>query len=299
MTAGILAIDKPVGPTSHDVVDAVRRTLGVRRVGHFGTLDPFASGLLVLGIGPATRLAPFCVAHSKTYRATVRLGATSDTDDSSGVVHEARVDAIPGQPSVEAACTAWVGSVLQVPPAYSAKHVGGRRAYARARAGETVTLDAVRVEVESIDIERYAFPDLEILVRCGPGTYVRALARDLGEELGTGGLCEALRRLASGPFSVEEAVPWSTVEDAAALRAAISPSWRAVSEFPAVHLDDEAGRAFAQGKVCQAEASGLFPGWVRVHGPGGFAGMGEVLGGEESLRLRPRRVLFPEGEDCA
>lgn len=299
MTAGILAIDKPAGPTSHDVVDAVRRTLGLRRVGHFGTLDPFASGLLVLGIGPATRLAPFCVAHSKTYRATVRLGATSDTDDSSGVVREARVDAIPGRSSVEAACAAWVGSVLQVPPAYSAKHVGGRRAYARARAGETVTLDAVRVEVESIEIERYAFPDLEILVRCGPGTYVRALARDLGEELGTGGLCEALRRLASGAFMVEEAVAWSSVEDPAALRAAISDSWRAVAEFPAVHLDEVAGRAFVQGKVSRAEAPGAFPGWVRVHGPGGFVGMGEVVGGEEGLRLRPRRVLFPKGEDRA
>lgn len=299
MTAGILAIDKPVGPTSHDVVDAVRRTLGVRRVGHFGTLDPFASGLLVLGIGPATRLAPFCVAHSKTYRATVRLGATSDTDDASGVIHEARVDAIPDRPSVEAACAAWVGSVLQVPPSFSAKHVGGRRAYARARAGETVTLEAVRVEVESIEIERYAFPDLEILVRCGPGTYVRALARDLGEELGTGGLCEALRRLASGPFSVEEALALSSVEDPAALRAAVSPSWRAVAEFPAVHLDDEAGRAFAQGKESRAEDPGLSPGWVRVRGPDGFLGMGEVVGSEEALRLRPRRVLFPEGEDRA
>ena len=299
MTAGVLAIDKPAGPTSHDVVDAVRRTLGVRRVGHFGTLDPFASGLLVLGVGPATRLAPFCVAHSKTYRATVRLGATSDTDDSSGVVHEARVDEFPGRPSVEAACAAWVGSVLQVPPAYSAKHVGGRRAYARARAGETVTLDAVRVEVESIEIERYAFPDLEILVRCGPGTYVRALARDLGEELGTGGLCEALRRLASGPFSVAEALAWSSVEDPAALRTAVSPSWHAVAEFPAVHLDDETARAFAQGKEIQAEDPGLYPGWVRVHGPVGFVGMGEVVDGEEALRLRPRRVLFPEGEDRA
>ncbi|HEY7472093.1 MAG TPA: tRNA pseudouridine(55) synthase TruB [Gemmatimonadota bacterium] len=296
MIAGVLAVDKPTGPTSHDVVDAVRRSLGVRRVGHFGTLDPFASGLLVLGVGPATRLAPFCVAHRKTYRAIVRLGARSDTDDSSGVIRDAPVTVAPGRGAVEAACAAWEGSVLQVPPSVSAKHVDGRRAYALARAGETVTLEAARVDIESIVIERYAWPLIEILVRCGPGTYIRALARDLGEDLGTGGLCESLRRLASGPFAIEDAIDGSNVTDPAVVRAALLPSWRAVADLPAVVLDAGDARAFAQGREIGV-SFGHVPGWIRVHGPHGLVGLGEVLGDEDvPRRLRPRRVLFPDGE---
>jgi tRNA pseudouridine55 synthase len=306
VTAGVLAVDKPAGPTSHDVVDLARRSLGTRRVGHFGTLDPFASGLLVLGVGPATRLAPFCVEHSKSYRATVRLGARSDTDDIEGTIEEApAAPAIPDRPAVERACAAWEGSVLQVPPAYSAKRVAGARAYALARAGRAVTLQAVRVRIDSIRIERYAWPELEILVDCGPGTYVRALARDLGEQLGTGGLCAALRRLASGPFRVDEALAWNGLADPLAARAALEPSWRAVADMPAVLLDEEGARAFSAGREAAAPAAAPAggqtpPGWVRVHGPQGFVGIGRVEPGPEAAaRLRPRRVLYPDGEDVA
>jgi tRNA pseudouridine55 synthase len=304
VTAGVLAVDKPAGPTSHDVVDLVRRSLGTRRVGHFGTLDPFASGLLVLGVGPATRLAPFCGEHPKTYRATVRLGARSDTDDIEGTVEEAPAPAIPDRAAVERACAAWEGFVLQVPPAYSAKHVEGGRAYALARAGRAVTLEAVRVRIDSIRIERYAWPELEILVDCGPGTYLRALARDLGEQLGTGGLCAALRRVASGPFRVERALAWNALVDPVAARAALEPSWRAVADLPAVLLDAEGVRAFSAGREVpapDAQAGGHAPpGWVRVHGPRGFVGMGRLETGQgAAARLRPRRVLFPDGEDAA
>jgi tRNA pseudouridine55 synthase len=299
MTAGVLAVDKPVGPTSHDVVGVVRRSLGTRQVGHFGTLDPFASGLLVLGIGPATRLAAFCVGHSKAYRATVRLGERSDTDDSEGAIEPVAVSAPPDRAAVERACAAWVGSVWQVPPAFSAKHVGGRRAYALARAGETVTLEAVAVRIDSIEVERYEWPDVGIVVRCGPGTYLRALARDLGEELGTGGHCAALRRLSSGPFHVEQALVWSELSDPAIARAALMPSWRAVAALPEARIDAEGQRAFAQGRELSlplGQTTGA--GWVRVHGPGGFLGMGQLVDGEEgALRLQPRRVLFPEGEE--
>jgi tRNA pseudouridine55 synthase len=303
VTAGVLAVDKPAGPTSHDVVALARRTLGTRRVGHFGTLDPFASGLLVLGVGPATRLAPFCVEHPKTYRATVRLGVRSDTDDMEGTIEEARAPAIPDLAAVEEACAAWEGSVLQVPPAYSAKHVRGGRAYALARAGRAVTLEAVRVRIDSIRIERYEWPELEILVDCGPGTYLRALARDLGEQLGTGGLCAALRRLASGPFRVEEALAWTRLAEPAAAHAALEPSWRAVADLPAVVLDAEAARAFSAGRdvpaPADAPARGHAPsGWVRVHGTRGFVGIGRVEPGA-AARIRPRRVLFPDGEDAA
>lgn len=305
MTAGVLAVDKPAGPTSHDVVDLARRSLGTRRVGHFGTLDPFASGLLVLGIGPATRLAPFCVEHPKTYRATVRLGARSDTDDLEGSVEEAPAPAIPDRAAVEKACAAWEGSVLQVPPAYSAKHVDGGRAYALARAGRAVTLEPVRVRIDSIRIERYAWPELEIVVDCGPGTYLRALARDLGERLGTGGLCAALRRLASGPFRVDEALAWSALAEPDAARAALAPSWRAVADLPAVILDAEELRAFSLGREVPAPVDApsggrATSGWVRVHGRGGFVGIGRVEADRgAAARLRPRRVLFPDGEDAA
>jgi tRNA pseudouridine55 synthase len=214
------------------------------------------------------------------------------------VIRDVAAAVAPDRTAVEAACAAWTGSVLQVPPSFSAKHVDGRRAYALARAGATVTLEAVRVEIESIAIERYVWPELEILVRCGPGTYIRALARDLGEELGTGGLCASLRRLASGPFAIEDAIDGSAVSDPMAVRAALVPSWRAVADMPALTLDADAARAFAQGRDARAAVSDLVPGWVRVHGPGGFVGLGELCGGEDGApRVRPRRVLFPEGED--
>jgi tRNA pseudouridine55 synthase len=300
VTAGVLAVDKPAGPTSHDVVDRARRSLGTRRVGHFGTLDPFASGLLVLGIGPATRLAPFCLDHPKTYRATVRLGERSDTDDSEGTIETAPVVAPPDRAAVERACAAWVGTIEQVPPAFSAKHVDGRRAYALARAGETVALAPATVRIDAIEIERYEWPELEIVVRCGPGTYLRALARDLGEALGTWGHCAALRRLASGQFRVEDAIAWLELADPEAARAALSPAWRAVADRPEVRVDAEGQRAFAAGREITAPAADVaaLPGWVRVHGPGGFLGMGEAVEGEGTLRLRPRRVLFLAGEDA-
>jgi tRNA pseudouridine55 synthase len=299
VTAGVLAVDKPAGPTSHDVVDRARRALGTSRVGHFGTLDPFASGLLVLGVGPATRLAPFCLDHPKTYRATVRLGERSDTDDSEGTIETVPFVSTPDRDAVERACAAWVGTVEQVPPAFSAKHIGGRRAYALARAGETVALAAATVRIDAIEIERYAWPELEIVVRCGPGTYLRALARDLGDTLGTAGHCAALRRLASGPFRVEDAIAWLELADPEAARAALSPAWRAVADRPQVRVDADGQRAFAAGREIAAPADEpAYPGWVRVHGPGGFLGMGEAVEDEGRLRLRPRRVLFPAGEDA-
>ena len=300
MTAGVLAVDKPAGPTSHDVVAVARRALGVRRVGHFGTLDPFASGLLVLGVGPATRLAPFCVEHPKTYRATVRLGARSDTDDSEGAIEEVAVPEIPNRSAVQRACATWEGSVLQVPPAYSAKHVGGGRAYALARAGRAVTLKAVRVRIDSIRIERYAWPELDLLVQCGPGTYLRALARDVGEQLGTGGLCAVLRRLASGPYRVEDALPWGGLVDPEAARAALEPSWTAVADLPAARLDTQGARAFSAGREVPIRPGDLAPGWVRVHGEHGFVGIGRLeADAGDTAWLRPRRVLFPDGEDSA
>lgn len=296
----VLAIDKPVGPTSHDAVDRARRALRTRRVGHFGTLDPFASGLLVLGVGPSTRLAPFTIGHAKTYRTTVRLGERSDTDDTTGAIEAVAGVAPPDRGAVERACMAWLGDVLQVPPAYSAKHVAGERAYALARRGEVVTLEAVPVRIDAIEIERYEWPELELTVRCGAGTYIRSLARDIGLGLGTGGHCAALRRLASGPFRVEDALAWDDLADPDAMRAALQPAWRAVADLPEAELDAADRRAFAQGmEIRLSSGAGVRAGWVRVHGPRGFVGMAEASQDlDGGVRLQPRRVLFPDGEDA-
>lgn len=295
--SGILLLDKPPGPTSHDAVARARRALGVRRIGHFGTLDPFASGLLVLGVGAATRLAPFAGAHGKTYRAVVRLGGRSTTDDREGTVEPVVVAVPPDAALVAAACAGWIGEVDQVPPAFSAKHVAGERAYARARAGEIVALPPVKVVIERIDVLRYEWPDLEIEVACGPGTYVRGLARDLGEALGTGGYCEALRRTRSGPFGVEEAIGWDEVDAAALL-----PSEEAVADLPVAQLDATQARAAGQGRAILVEAAqqeDLLEGArrVRIVGPSGFVGIGEVRPGPHGASwVHPRAVLFPAGE---
>lgn len=290
---GILLVDKPAGPTSHDVVAAVRRALGTRRVGHFGTLDPFATGLLVCGIGPATRLASHATAHGKTYRATFRLGWTSSTDDVEGDLTSVTGATPPDRGAIERALEGWIGAVEQTPPAFSAKHVAGQRAHARARRGEPVLLQPIAVEIRSIGIEGYRWPDLEVRVECGPGTYLRALARDIGEALGTGGYCHALRRLRSGPFDVGAAIAWDELGTAgtAALRSAAE----AVADLPRVELGPADVGAAASGRA--VPAAGLqASGWVALFGPGGFLGLGEAVDGPDGTWVRPRRVLYPEGD---
>ncbi len=290
---GVLLVDKPAGPTSHDVVAAVRRAVGTRRVGHFGTLDPFATGLLVCGVGPATRLAPFCASHDKTYAATFRLGWTSTTDDPLGELTGHPGARIPDRETIEQACRSWIGEVEQTPPAYSAKHVAGERAHALARRGEVVVLDPVAVEIRSIDIERYRYPDLDVRIDCGPGTYVRALARDLGDALGTGAYCLSLRRLRSGPFAVDRALTVEALPEAAA-RSLLSAE-AAVPGLPGVRLDEAEARAVSSGRTVRP-ADLPAPGWVALIGPGGFVGLGEVVDGADGRLVRPRRILYPHGE---
>ncbi len=230
---GFLNVAKPPGPTSHDIVAAVRRRLPRRtRVGHAGTLDPFAEGVLVVCVGPATRLAHHVQQSPKAYRATVRLGAVSTTDDTEGEITELAIDrteagparndesaptpptglprgsvegAHPNLAAVRAALARFVGEIKQTPPAYSAVHVNGRRAYKLARAGQAVALAARTVTVHAIELIGYEWPWLEIAVRCGSGTYIRALARDIGAALGVGGYCRRLTRTAVGPFRLDDA----------------------------------------------------------------------------------------------
>lgn len=200
-------MDKPAGPTSHDVIARVRRVLGERSVGHTGTLDPFATGLLVVLVGRATRLARFLDDRPKTYRATVRLGQGSDTDDATGSLTSQVAGLRVTDARIAQALRSFVGTYAQRPPAYSAKKVDGERAYALAREGKDVALAPVEVTVHSAELLSYGEPDAEIRVTVSGGTYVRALARDLGERLGVPAHCAALRREAIGDFRVEQAVP--------------------------------------------------------------------------------------------
>jgi tRNA pseudouridine55 synthase len=201
----VLLVAKPAGPTSHDMVDIVRRRLGTRRVGHTGTLDPFAEGLLVMVVGRATRLVPFAAAWTKSYEGRLRLGATTDTDDATGQVQEQRPVAVD-RAGLERTLDRFRGAVRQRPPAYSAVKVEGERAYRRARRGEAVEPAERDVEIRALEVTRFAPPDVEFRATVSAGTYLRSLARDIGAALGCGGHLVALRRTAVGPFRLEDAV---------------------------------------------------------------------------------------------
>ncbi|HET7676237.1 MAG TPA: tRNA pseudouridine(55) synthase TruB [Candidatus Limnocylindrales bacterium] len=205
---GVLVVDKPAGPTSHDVVGLVRRLSGVHRVGHGGTLDPFASGVLPVFLGHATRVVEYHMADEKAYRAVVAFGASSTTDDLEGELTPGE-GGLPSRDVVEAALESFRGPIEQVPPAHSAVKVGGRKAYELARHGETVELKARSVRILALGLVDWSDdperPTATLEVRCTAGTYIRALARDLGAALGCGAYLVALTRTASGPFRIEDA----------------------------------------------------------------------------------------------
>lgn len=216
---GLLLVDKPVGLTSHDVVDVVRRAYGERRIGHLGTLDPFASGLLVLLLGRSTRLATFVENEPKTYDATIAFGQETDTDDHTGAV--VRSAAPPDAETIRTAIPSLVGVLDQVPPAYSAKKVDGVRAYDMARDGVTFALAPVSVTVHEWQIRAMRDDEIDVTIVCGGGTYIRALARDLGRLTGSAAHLTALRRTGSGPFDVRNAATLEVIKSAA--RPAIRP----------------------------------------------------------------------------
>ena len=248
--AGVLLVDKPGGITSHGVVGAARRALGTRKVGHAGTLDPMATGLLILGVGTATRLLTHIVGLGKTYEATIRLGESTTTDDAEGEsVARADASAVP-RSAIDAGIAALTGAIDQVPSAVSAIKVDGKRAYARVRAGEEVELAPRRVTVSRFEVltERRdpdaGTVDLDVVVECSSGTYIRALARDLGAGLGVGGHLTALRRTAIGPFDVADGAAVDAISPSV-LRA---PAAIASALFPSVALDDDAAARLGDGK---------------------------------------------------
>lgn len=243
---GVLVVDKPPGPSSHAVVARVRHLAGTRKVGHAGTLDPLASGVLVLGIGRGTRLLHFLVGADKQYTATVRLGVATTTDDAGGEVTATADASGCSEQQVRAAARPLTGHIHQVPSAVSAIKVDGRRAYARVRAGEQVQLSARPVTVSAFEVlgcspaEVAGALDVRVHVACSSGTYVRALARDLGVSLGVGGHLTALRRTRVGPFSLDDAHSLDDLEPP--IDAAVLPLGEAASRFlpPRVLSSDEA-----------------------------------------------------------
>jgi tRNA pseudouridine55 synthase len=274
-SGGILLVDKPGGITSHDVVGRARRALGTRKVGHAGTLDPMATGLLILGVDSSTRLLTFLVGLGKTYEATIRLGQSSDTDDAEGRLSEPVDASHVARADIDAGILALSGEISQVPSTFSAIKVDGKRAYELARTGEPVELKSRTVTISRFQVlaERRSgpFTDLDAVIDCSSGTYIRALARDLGAGLGVGGHLTALRRTSIGPFEVADAVAADAI-DPAALRA---PAGVAEQLFPRLELGRQELTELTQGKriavempdadvVAAVGASGRLAGLVSV-----------------------------------
>lgn len=289
---GVVNLDKPVGPTSHDMVGLLRRLTGTRRIGHAGTLDPFASGVLPILVGGATRFSEELTGGHKRYEAVIRLGSRSATDDAEGPITPG------GEPPDTAVATAalqqFVGTFDQRPPAFSARKQDGRVAYRAARAGAPIDLPPRRVTVDSIDLidatRGDATLDLRIDLRCGAGTYIRAIARDLGETLGCGGHLAALRRLEAAGLSVQEAVTPAALEalaSAGRLAEAIQPVAPLLT-LPRVALPEADARRFVHGNAVKVEAVGV-DGRVAVFEGATLLGIGTRAGG----RLQPDKVVAP------
>jgi tRNA pseudouridine55 synthase len=265
MMDGILVINKPPGRTSHDVVGCIRGLTHQKRVGHAGTLDPMATGVLLVCLGRATRVSEYLMASDKTYRAVMRLGVETDTYDADGRVvatQPVNVD----ESGLRDVLARFAGSIDQVPPMYSALKLAGKPLYKLARKGVEVRREARRVTIHSITLQEWRSPDATIDVRCTPGTYIRSLAHDIGAVLGCGAHLTALTRLASGSFTIEDAVKLTDLERAENLRGRLHPIDAALQDLPIVTLDNEQaqrvlmGHAIAQSGL---DGSSLF----RVYDP--------------------------------
>lgn len=287
---GVLPVDKPTGPTSHDLVARTRRALGMRRIGHTGTLDPFASGLLLLCLGPATRLAEYLTALPKTYRAVMRLGAATDTDDLTGdIIHESEEWRALAGSDVRAALGGQLGTIEQLPPLFSAKKVAGERMYAAARRGEAPERTPAEVTVHRIEVVAIRLPEVEFEVECSSGTYIRAIARDAGDALGVGAHLRALRRTRIGEHEVDGALAAGELDDTGQVRRALLSPLEAVAHLPRVVLDANGVREISHGRSISTSAAAPPPGHpVALSTPEGeLLAVGEVDGDV----IRPRKVF--------
>jgi tRNA pseudouridine55 synthase len=282
---GVLPVDKPAGPTSHDVVAMTRRALHVRRVGHTGTLDPFASGLLLLCIGRATRIVEFLLGLPKRYHAVLRLGQATDTDDRTGaVVAESVAWRQVDRAALDAVLAQFRGDIEQVPATFSAKKQAGVRAYSAARQGRALTLPAASVRIDVLDVMQFDPPFVRLDVACSSGTYVRALARDIGQALGVGAHLSELRRTAIGAYRVESAIPPDALLDAARVAAALIRTSDALGDMPRVELAAADAARIRHGQLL-----------LHPHAPGTIALVAEnellAIADADGERIRPRKVF--------
>lgn len=293
VVSGVLVIDKPIGLTSHDVVQIIRRGTGIRRAGHTGTLDPRASGVLVVLIGPAVRLSEYVSASDKRYQATIRLGSSTDTYDAEGVVTKSTVsvDDITEERFNEV-LQEFVGEIEQVPPPYSAVKVKGKKAYEMAREGEEVDLSPRKIHVYSLEVLEWAPPEVVIDVYCSSGTYVRSLANDLGNRLGCGAHLVGLRRTKSGRFTLRDAVPLRRLQEAfntGDWYRHLIPAAEALADWPMVELDADEVELVRHGHRVPAEAGAS--GWAR-----GVSQQGDLVAllecDVETMEWQPRKVFF-------
>ncbi len=291
---GLLNIDKPGGYTSHDVVEIVRRRTGVQKVGHTGTLDPMATGVLVLCLGAATRLSEYIMGHSKMYRAALRFGQTTNTYDAEGAVLSQQDTPIERH-HLEAVLPQFRGKIQQVPPMYSAVKQGGEKLYEKARRGEVIDRDPRTVSVYELIIDEFAYPYAHLIVRCSTGTYIRSLAHDIGQALGVGAHLAALRRTASGEnFLESNAVPLEEFEAAVehgTWQAYVMDVSLGLSQFPRLELNNYEEDAVRQGKFIELsiENDGPLQAWAD---DGYFIG---ILVRRSDGRWKPDKI-FPAPE---
>jgi tRNA pseudouridine55 synthase len=305
--SGVLVLDKPEGPTSHDLVARVRRLLRTRQVGHTGTLDPMATGVLALCIGRATRLARFLTSREKVYCGTLRLGYGTDTQDRTGEPLGPPQAVGASDEQIRRAMAGLTGRRRQTPPCFSAKRINGVRAHRLARAGEPVRPEPVMVEVHEFRAVEIAGDQVSFEVRCSPGTYIRSLAAELGEVLSCGGHLTALRRTASGEFGLEEALAPDEMEELArrrALAGRLIPTGRLQMGLPSVTASGESLLRVAHGRHLEVpDLEGSIPApqtLCRVLAPGGaLVAVGEVEQLGAGARIQPRVVLLSPGEAAA
>ena len=271
---GVLVVDKPIGPTSHDVVATARRALRVRRIGHTGTLDPNASGVLPLVVGRATRLAQYLSGENKEYEATIRFGLSTDSYDSRGRIIE-ETGAAPSREAIAAGLEPFRGEFDQMPPAYSAKSVRGERAYALARRAKPVALVPARVIVHELELLSFEPPAARLRIVCSAGFYVRSLAHDLGRAVGTGAMLDSLRRTRSGAFTAAAALSFGVLASGSidALRGALIPMSGLLQQFPSVALTQEGVDRLTHGQEIRPQdaMAGVLPqaAAVRLLSPSG------------------------------
>lgn len=294
--SGVLVVDKPVGMTSHDVVQAIRNGTGLRRAGHTGTLDPRASGVLVILVGPAVRLSEFVSASDKRYQAIIRLGSTTDTFDADGKLTESNQPVNVTEAQFEKALSAFVGEIEQTPPPYSAVKVQGRKAYELARAGEEVELAPRKITVYHLEVLEWAPPEAVIDVHCSSGTYVRSLANDLGAALGCGAYLVGLRRTKSGRFSLRDATPLRKLQEA--FQAGnwyqyLIPAAEALAEWPAIELTPDDVENVRHGHRVRATTEAK-AGMVRgVSTQGELVALMDLVTGETGEpEWQPKKVFF-------